>query len=245
MNYINSILDLSTSDDDESFFSAFAAFNAFRYDTHMTMSDGYRAVDVAKAGTYSGLNFGYRGIFEVYAKMFLPILPGMRMQYANFYTDYVIPYRPHEQVGFYAGLGFNAGGYNAPDVMYGGGLGLHPRIGVSYEPQRSHYFRLNLIPHMFWNEVITKDPSRSDMPKEYYDLRFASQSFGDNFGAELIHRHKYSKRWFIQTMLDFSHVTEPAGDYIELKPDNSTVSIHRPKESSEMIRLDLSLNYQF
>lgn len=243
LNYVNSVIDCFNSKNDESFFSAFFAMNMFHYNTYITMANGYMPIDVTKAGPYVGFNFGYRSIFEFYAKMFFPS-PGRRMQYAHFYTDYIIPLKSKRDLEFYMGLGFNAGGYDAKDIQYGGGLGLYPRVGASYILKENHYFRFNIAPYMFWNEIITKDTTKSDMDGGYYDMRFSRQPFGDNFGFEFIYRYEFSKRLFIQAIFDFSNLTEPAGDFINHKEDKETF-IHRNKESSQMLRFDFSMNYKF
>ncbi|HCJ67320.1 MAG TPA: hypothetical protein DHV62_08380 [Elusimicrobia bacterium] len=247
MNYFNSVLDAFSSNDDKSFLGAFYALDSINYNSYVATKTGYTPSTLTKTYPHWGFIFGYRNRFEYYANMFSPTIVNSNttIVYINWYSDFIIPYKHKKNLDFYLGLGFIESDYHERDtkVGVGGGIGFHPRVGASYILKNAHYFRVNLMPYLIWAKVRFNLAEKTDLLVEegYEDNeRPFNQKFGDNYGIQFIYRYKILKRIYLQTIYDFSKVTEPAGDYLE-----GNISIHRNKQSSYLHRVDCSLNYSF
>jgi len=241
MNYINSVADCFYSENDDAFFGAFVAVQGIDHNSYIDRSwDDVPNRDFAYA-PYGGLTFGYRGLFEFYAKMFFPnaLSP---ITFCNLYSDYIIPFKIRDELDFYIGIGLVAGGYEKADAgtSYVGGLGSGPQIGCSYILQNRHYFRMTVIPYQIWSEVKCFEAIPEDSSFYSDNPRFSQQPFGDNFGAEIIYRYRLGSKFYAETLCQFSQLVEPGGEYIE---NGEEISIDR--RTSSIIRLDLSINYEF
>ena len=241
MNYINSVVDCFSSDDDESFFGTFVSIQSIHHSSYIDRSWGDEPNTEFVYAPYGGLTFGYRNIFEFYAKMFFPN-PWTPIMFCNFYSDYIIPYKFHENLDFYIGIGLVAGGYERkePETHYGGGLGSGPRIGCSYIMQNHHYMRFTVIPYPIWCEVKSFEYCEEDTNFFSTSPRFSQQPFGDNFGIEFIYRYKLARKLYAESLFQFSRLIEPGGEYTE-----RGISISIDERASIIYRFDFSLNYNF
>lgn len=246
MNYLNSVLDAFTAKDDNSFLGVYYAGNGFSHNSYAESASGIVPFNAIRSGSYWGIVFGYQNMFEYYADMISPtvIVSSTSIFSMTWSSDFIVPYKFTKNLDFYLGLGFNQIEYHDENNMIssgGCGLGFHPRIGVSYLLNKQHYFRLNVVPYMFWGNVKGSDPAKTGVEgKSGGHERTIIRDFADDYGFQFIYGLKIFKRLYLKTNFVFSKVTESGGDFVE----NNTL-IHLDKHSSYMNSLDLSLNYAF
>ena len=243
INYLNSVMDVKNSAEDNSFLGIYYAYNAFNHKSYCESPNGYEPFQATRGGTYWGLRFGYQNRFEYYADMVFPTVIASTVTIFNitWYTDFVIPYK---NIKFYLGLGFNQIEYHddPKKISAGGcGLGFHPRIGISYLLNKNHYFRFNIIPYLIWGNVKCSDPEGSRLPGKNRDYeRTIGRSFGDNFGLQFLYSLKISSHLYLKINLIYSKVTEPGGLFTE-----NNIKMQLNERNSYMRSFDLSLNYVF
>ena len=246
MNYINSVVDAFTSDNDNGFLGAYYAYDIFHYSGFAEDRFGIVPGEAVRQGSYWGFTFGYRNIFEYSSDMMSPtiLISSTSIFSMNWYSDFIVPYKFHKNLDLYAGLGFNQIEYhdeNAQISTGGCGLGFYPRIGVSYLFKERHYFRLTYAPWLLWGNVKFSDPEKTGTEgKSGGHERTISRDWGDNYGFQFIYGLKLFRQLYLKTNITVSKVAEAGGDFIE----GSTV-FHLDKHFSYMQSLDLSINYAF
>jgi len=235
LNYINSVLDARDSEDDASFFGPFIAVHSFSYRTCIYTKDGlpltYNGNDT---GSYLGLTFGYRKVFEYYAKMIFP-LAGIR--YINFYTDYIVPLHSRN-LELYLGLGFLANCYvddvdwDKVNKVIERGTHFHPRFGIAYA-SKQHLFKLTLMPYHIYVGTKAYDTAICEKGSVYEEERIFRGKIGEDYAVQFTYRFTLPRRLYLEFFYDFVKEREP-----ELQPYHGARDLY-------FHNFDLSLNHQF
>jgi len=233
LNYINSILDIKQSDDDISFLGLYLATHCFNYDTYILTDAGPFPYSGREFGYHFGFIFGYRHIFEYYAKMIFP-RPGVR--YFHWYSDYVIPIG-RKNTETYLGIGFSAADYidnldwDKVDKVVNRGARFYPRIGIGYILHQ-HQIKLIIFPYYIFSGTRAYD---TDTYKNnfYKEERMFRGKIGENFGFQFVYRFNAAKHLYFELLYEFSKIREPE------------VENYQKEQNLYFHNFDFSLNYEF